>query len=65
MIITDGCITDFNETVEQIVKASDLPMSIIIVGVGNADFDLMEDLDGDIEPLYSKNLRRYRDRDIV
>jgi len=33
--------------------------------VGDADFELMEALDGDIAPLYSKNLRMYRGRDIV
>ena len=32
LIITDGVITDFAETVSAIVKASHLPMSIIIVG---------------------------------
>merc|ERR1719273_168644 len=30
-----------------IVDASTLPLSIIIVGVGNADFDAMDELDGD------------------
>ena len=30
-----------------IVNASDLPLSIIIVGVGNADFESMNELDGD------------------
>ena len=30
-----------------IVEASALPMSIIIVGVGGADFDMMEELDSD------------------
>jgi len=65
LIITDGCITDFEKTVEQIVKGSKLPMSIIIVGVGNADFEMMEQLDGDVAPLYSNTLREYRDRDIV
>lgn len=44
---------------------SDLPLSIIIVGVGNADFDKMDALDGDDTPLYSKTLKRYRERDIV
>lgn len=39
LIITDGIITDFDQTVDEIVKASDLPVSIIIIGVGNADFD--------------------------
>ena len=32
LIITDGIITDMNETVLAIVRASQLPMSIIIVG---------------------------------
>jgi hypothetical protein len=39
LIITDGVITDFEKTVDQIVKASDKPLSIIIVGVGMAEFD--------------------------
>ena len=40
-------------------------MSIIIVGVGDASFEEMEALDGDVTPLYSNKLRKYRDRDIV
>ena len=35
------------ETLDQVVRASRLPMSIIIVGVGSADFGAMEALDGD------------------
>ena len=38
LILTDGTISDFEETAEQIIKGSNLPLSIIIVGVGNADF---------------------------
>ncbi|EAY03024.1 hypothetical protein TVAG_143230 [Trichomonas vaginalis G3] len=47
MILTDGAINDFRETANAIVAASDAPLSIIIVGVGNADFSAMDDLDGD------------------
>uniref|UniRef100_A0AAQ6AIK0 Copine-3 n=1 Tax=Amphiprion ocellaris TaxID=80972 RepID=A0AAQ6AIK0_AMPOC len=47
LIITDGVITDMDETRSAIVRASQLPMSIIIVGVGGADFSAMEFLDGD------------------
>ncbi|XP_069369190.1 copine-3-like isoform X3 [Paralichthys olivaceus] len=47
LIITDGVITDMDETRNAIVNASRLPMSIIIVGVGGADFTAMEFLDGD------------------
>ncbi|XP_072306590.1 copine-3-like isoform X1 [Eucyclogobius newberryi] len=47
LIITDGVITDMDQTRSAIVNASRLPMSVIIVGVGGADFSAMEFLDGD------------------
>ncbi|CAL8371212.1 unnamed protein product [Boreogadus saida] len=47
LILTDGVITDMADTREAIVHASHLPMSVIIVGVGNADFTDMQMLDGD------------------
>uniref|UniRef100_A0A4W3HSC8 Copine-3-like n=1 Tax=Callorhinchus milii TaxID=7868 RepID=A0A4W3HSC8_CALMI len=47
LIITDGVITDLDDTRRAIVNASKLPMSIIIIGVGGADFSAMEFLDGD------------------
>jgi hypothetical protein len=37
----DGVITDVQETKDAIVRASDLPLSILIVGVGAADFTQM------------------------
>jgi len=53
MIITDGIINDMQKTIDEIVRGSGLPLSIIIVGVGNEDFSSMETLDADEEPLYS------------
>jgi len=47
LIITDGEITDLEETKQALVVASHEPMSVIIVGVGDADFSSMELLDGD------------------
>ncbi|MGH0120318.1 UNVERIFIED_CONTAM: hypothetical protein FKN15_057220 [Acipenser sinensis] len=47
LILTDGVVTDMADTREAIVRASYQPMSIIIVGVGNADFTDMQILDGD------------------
>ncbi|KAL7986272.1 hypothetical protein Chor_011438, partial [Crotalus horridus] len=47
LIITDGVISDMLQTKEAIVSASSLPMSVIIVGVGPAEFGAMEELDGD------------------
>ena len=65
MIITDGIINDMEKTIDEIVRGSDLPLSIVIVGVGGADFAAMDQLDGDDEPLYSKKYRKYWSRDIV
>jgi len=45
--LTDGIITDFNETKEALINASSLPMSVIIVGIGDEDFSAMDILDGD------------------
>ena len=53
LIITDGIINDMKETIDQIVRGSSLPLSIIIVGVGDADFESLDQLDADDEPLYS------------
>lgn len=63
LIITDGIITDMQQTQQAIVNASRLPMSIIIVGVGDADFTDMDVLDGD-EVRVSHN-GVYAERDIV
>nr|XP_009486377.1 PREDICTED: copine-9-like [Pelecanus crispus] len=51
------------QTKEAIVTASALPMSIIIVGVGPAEFEAMEELDGDEVRVSSRG--RYAERDIV
>ncbi|KAJ3185015.1 hypothetical protein HDU87_002581 [Geranomyces variabilis] len=63
LMITDGVITDMDATVRAIVDASQLPLSIVIVGVGNADFTSMRVLDGDDEPLVANG--RKCERDIV
>lgn len=47
LILTDGVITDMDQTKQAVVAASAFPMSIIIVGVGGADFKMMEELDSD------------------
>lgn len=46
-IITDGDISDMKETIHALKKASELPISIIIIGVGDNDFTNMVQLDGD------------------
>ena len=37
LILTDGIIIDMKETIDCIVEASNLPLSIVIVGIGDAD----------------------------
>lgn len=63
LILTDGVITDMDQTKQAVVAASALPMSIIIVGVGGADFAMMEELDSDDGVLMSGG--RSAQRDIV
>ncbi|KAG8557202.1 hypothetical protein GDO81_018362 [Engystomops pustulosus] len=63
LIITDGVISDMAQTKEAIVNASSLPLSIIIVGVGPAEFDAMEELDGDEVRVSSRG--KFAERDIV
>nr|XP_022298416.1 copine-8-like isoform X2 [Crassostrea virginica] len=63
LILTDGEITDTKNTIDAIVNASNLPLSIIIVGVGDADFTAMNVLDADEKRLYSNG--KYAVRDIV
>lgn len=63
LILTDGIITDLDATLSSIIAASDLPMSIIIIGVGNEDFSAMEALDSDDKLLRANG--RVASRDIV
>ncbi|XP_075951532.1 copine-9-like isoform X1 [Anarhichas minor] len=63
LMITDGVISDMVQTKEAVVNASGLPLSIIIVGVGPAEFDAMEELDGDEVRVSSRG--RLAERDIV
>jgi hypothetical protein len=61
LILTDGEITDIDETIASIVGADRMPLSIIIVGVGSCDFQAMEQLDGDGQRLMSRGRRAERD----
>ncbi|XP_076469847.1 copine-3-like [Babylonia areolata] len=64
LMLTDGVLTDMSHTKAAIVEASALPMSLIIVGVGQADFTDMNELDGDSGVLRAPDGRPVR-RDIV
>jgi hypothetical protein len=64
MILTDGIIEDTDATINALVEASFLPISVIIIGIGNADFTNMNILDADDVPLYDDNDRK-ASRDLV
>ena len=64
LILTDGIPCDMKDTVDCIVEASKLPLSIVIIGIGEADFENMKFLDGDIVPLVNR-FGEIRKRDIV
>ena len=62
MILTDGVIDDLDETINELVEGSFLPLSVIIIGIGNADFSNMVYLDADENPLVnSRGIRSARD----
>lgn len=64
MILTDGQITDIDETIDAIVECSFYPISIIIIGIGSGEFYSMVRLDGDDMPL-TDSFGRCIARDIV
>ena len=64
LILTDGVIHDMPATRGLLVDLSVLPCSVIIVGVGSADFTNMRDLDGDNKQLVDDDGRPCS-RDIV
>ena len=64
LILTDGQINDMQDTIDALVEASFLPISVIIVGIGNGNFGNMDILDADDNPLYDRR-RRKADRDLV
>lgn len=50
-----------DRSIDLIIQAANLPLSIIIVGVGNADFTNMNRLDGDNGLYNSKGTKAARD----
>jgi len=66
LILTDGAITDMKETISAITyAANNLPISIVIVGVGEGPFSSMVELDGDNGFFYDSKKHVFAVRDIV
>ncbi|KAK3760019.1 hypothetical protein RRG08_064692 [Elysia crispata] len=64
LLLTDGVLSDMADVRDTLVEASGLPLSLIIVGVGDANFRDMNVLDGDDGVLKSTQGQPVK-RDIV
>ena len=53
MMLTDGNIDDMGDTIDSLVEASLLPLSLIIIGIGNTSFSQMGEINNNKEPLIS------------
>jgi hypothetical protein len=49
IILTDGTVDDYNDTKIKCIEASTLPLSIVIVCLGDGDFTQIKNLDQDDE----------------
>jgi Copine len=56
LILTDGVVSDLDQTKISLLNASDAPLSVVIVGIGNSNFDKMQELDD-----FANGDRGYRD----
>ena len=63
LILTDGEIHDMEQVKGLLCDSSNLPTSVIIVGVGNEQFQMMEELDSDGKMLSGQG--KVAKRDIV
>lgn len=50
LILSDGSVSDVNATAQCLAQCANAPMSVVIVGVGNADFSAMQFLDDSQPP---------------
>ena len=64
MILTDGTMNDIDKTIKILNNCESLPLSIIIVGIGQADFSIMKPLD-DGEKTSIDNNGRVIKRDFI
>jgi len=58
VLLTDGIIQDLENTLNSIIEAANIPLSIIMIGVGDGDFESFESLDSQLG-LYETARRDY------
>jgi len=55
VVFTDGQINDMQPATDALVESAFLPLSVIIIGIGNSDFENMHVLDGEKGTLRHSN----------
>jgi len=58
LILTDGSVSDVNATADALRQVSDAPLSVVIVGIGRADFSGMRFLD-DFETSSKRDIAQF------
>jgi len=58
VLLTDGIIQDLENTLNSIIEAANIPLSIIMIGIGDGDFESFESLDSQLG-LYETARRDY------
>jgi hypothetical protein len=58
LIVTDGVIHDLLPTIDMIGLSTHCPMSIVIIGVGQDDFALMNKLNSDFKVIFSFSYKK-------
>lgn len=56
LVIVDGIVNDVNHLIDVLIEVEQLPLSIVVVGVGPADFRLMNEL-------FSRNRQQLRSKE--
>lgn len=51
LVLTDGDIEDHEEVIQEIKECQGLPLSMVIVGIGNKDFSFLRELAKDIDQI--------------
>ena len=64
LVLTDGGLQDYPEVCDLLIQCGRLPLSVIMVGIGNGDFSLLRSID-DNTMLMTDGKGQRTERDLV